>query len=127
MPAIPDNRTIALDVLAALSSGNADGVRELMAPDAVWWVPGVDTFDRETLLANLAATMDNVGSAALEIVGTTAEGERVAIEARGNFVFRDGTVYANTYHFLFVIRDGKVVKGHEYLDTAYLARTFAAA
>src|SRR3546814_13365957 len=59
-----------------------------------------------------------------KIIGTTAEGDRVAIESRGNFEFEDGRVYRNSYHHLFIVRDNQVVKVHEYLDTALTARVF---
>lgn len=51
------------------------------------------------------------------IVGTTCEGERVAIESVSSRQLEDGTTYGNIYHHLFVVRNGKVVAYHQYLNT----------
>src|SRR3546814_13666227 len=59
----------------------------------------------------------------LEIISMTAEGDRVAYEAKGEMVFPD-RVYSNSYHNLLVIRDGLIVEGREYMDTMAVARAF---
>ena len=47
----------------------------------------------------------------------TAEGERVAVEAHSEGLHVSGQTYSNEYHFLFRLRDGKVVELKEYMDT----------
>lgn len=47
----------------------------------------------------------------------TAEGERVAVEARSHGQHVSGRPYSNRYHFLFVLRDGRVTLLREYMDT----------
>ena len=37
-----------------------------------------------------------------------AEGDRVAVEAESHGELKNGKTYNNTYHFLFVFRDGKI-------------------
>ena len=59
-----------------------------------------------------------------EILGITAEGDRVAVEVESRFHTVNGALYNNRYHFLFVIRDGKIVRFNEYLDTALLLEHF---
>ena len=54
---------------------------------------------------------------AFSIVAMTAEGERVAIEAEGRGTHASGKVYHQRYHFLLVIRDGKIAQMKEYFDT----------
>lgn len=39
------------------------------------------------------------------------------MESRGRF--KDGRPYNNTYHWLFVVRDGQIRTIREYTDTAY--------
>ncbi len=51
------------------------------------------------------------------IHGMTAEGDRVAVEAESNGAHVSGQNYNNFYHFLFIVRDGKVCSLTEYLDT----------
>ena len=57
-----------------------------------------------------------------QILGTTAEGERVAVESRGNFEFDDGRAYRNSYHHLFIVSDGQVRAVREYLDLAVVQK-----
>src|SRR5882757_4916120 len=47
----------------------------------------------------------------------TAEGDRVAVEAESEGLHVSGQRYSNQYHFLFRLRDGKVVELKEYMDT----------
>ena len=56
----------------------------------------------------------------VEFTGVTAEGERVAVEAVSSARLADGRPYANRYHFLVQVRDGKVRQMREYLDTQYV-------
>ena len=49
----------------------------------------------------------------------TAEGERVAIEAESYGRHINGKTYNNLYHFLMVIRDGKISELKEYMDTMH--------
>jgi hypothetical protein len=44
----------------------------------------------------------------------TAEDDRVAVEAESYGEMKNGKVYANAYHFLFRIRDGKIAEVREY-------------
>jgi ketosteroid isomerase-like protein len=50
----------------------------------------------------------------------TAEGERVAVEAESKAKLANGTLYHNRYHFLFVVRDGRIQAVKEYLDTLHV-------
>ena len=50
----------------------------------------------------------------------TADGERVAMEAESYAVMTtNGKVYNNFYHFLHVVKNGKIVKVKEFLDTIH--------
>ena len=51
--------------------------------------------------------------------GMTAEGDRVAVEAECLGAHVSGKTYAQRYHFLFVIRDGKIHEMREYFDTMH--------
>jgi uncharacterized protein len=124
MSEIEQNRVISQDLLEALASNNKARIDELFHEDAQWWVLGVGTMSRRALLEASAEAMSTAVVAQMNILATTAEGERVAVEAEGNFEFADGKVYRNRYHFLLIVRDGKVVEGREYLDTALVARVF---
>ena len=51
--------------------------------------------------------------------GLTAEGDRVAVEAESFAKMKNGKTYQNKYHFLFIVRDGKIQSVKEYLDTIH--------
>ena len=55
----------------------------------------------------------------IKIHGVIAEGDKVALEAESFADARNGKKYNNVYHFLFELRDGKIVTVREYMDTAH--------
>jgi len=118
---IEANRQIAIDLMTSMSRGDIETANALLAEDATWWVLGSGFMSRHDLL-EASKFMSAAPRAHLEILATTAEKDRVAMEAKGDFLFADGKEYKNAYHFLFIIRDGKVVEGKEYLDTALVER-----
>ncbi len=54
----------------------------------------------------------------------TAEGERVAVETESYSEMNNGKVYNNLYHFVFVVRDGKIHEVKEFLDTEHTRAVF---
>lgn len=117
------NQQVAAAFLQAIEDGDATALEALLAPSFHWWVAGWGARSRAELLAALARTMAAFPSRRLSATGVTAEGERVAVEAEGRFE-RPGLVYANTYHYLFIIRDGCIASGREYFDTAVARAAF---
>src|SRR3546814_5216628 len=67
----------------ALNECDVAIIREIIHPDAEWWVLGFGSFDRETLIAQLSDMLGAAKVKETKIIGTTAEGDRVAIESRG--------------------------------------------
>jgi uncharacterized protein len=59
------------------------------------------------------------------ITGTTAEGERVALEAESYGSTRAGKLYNNLYHMLVELKDGKIQNVREYLDSGYAREVLA--
>jgi uncharacterized protein len=51
---------------------------------------------------------------------TTAEGDRVCVEAESYGEMKNGKIYDNAYHFVFKFRDGKISEVREY-SCSYLA------
>lgn len=57
----------------------------------------------------------------MDILGLTAEADRVAMEAESHIRNpENGRLYNNFYHHLFRFRDGKIVLFKEYQDTLHL-------
>jgi ketosteroid isomerase-like protein len=116
-------KQVAAAFLQAIEDGDAAALEALLAPSFHWWVAGRGARSRSELLAALSRTMAAFPSRHLEIKGVTVEGERVAVEAEGRFE-RPGLLYCNTYHYLFIVRDGRITSGREYFDTAAAGAAF---
>jgi ketosteroid isomerase-like protein len=52
------------------------------------------------------------------VTGSTVQGERVALEAESEADLVNGRTYRNQYHFLFVIKNGRIHAIREYADSA---------
>jgi ketosteroid isomerase-like protein len=95
-----------------------------MADDATWWVAGTiplsGTYTKEQFEGLLGGVVDTCKQPiSLTPKAFTAEGDRVAVETESYTETNTGKVYNNEYHFLFVLRDGKIVQVKEYLDTMH--------
>jgi ketosteroid isomerase-like protein len=75
-------------------------------------------------VSSLCGTIRRSSARKMEILFVTAEEDRVAVAAEGEFLFEEGA-YRNTYHYLFTIGCGRITAGREYLDTSVAARFFA--
>lgn len=111
--------------LDAIVAGDLDALDSLLAPNATWWVQGWGMLDRDALLRGLSGTIGRSGERAMTILRTTAQGDRVAIEAEGRFSFAEGP-YCNSYVYIFTIdSQSRIAEGKEYLDTTVAARFYA--
>lgn len=128
-----DNRQLVTEFMTTFGGGDVDKILSYLADDATWWVGGsIDgvsgTKDKAAfgeMLASLSATT-RTGAISLEPVAWTVQGERVAVETESYSELTNGRVYRNLYHFLFVVRDGKIHAVREYLDTEHTRATFVA-
>jgi ketosteroid isomerase-like protein len=118
------NKKIATRMIECLSEGVLD--TSPVSSDAQWWVPGRGMMDRATF-ENILRKFNEIraGKGEMKIVGMTAEDNRVAVEAEANIPLKNGTIYQNTYHFLFIITDGKIVLSKEYNDSLYASSALA--
>lgn len=101
----------------------------VFADDGTWWVSGNNcasgTFSKAEFLEYMdwyRATFPN-GYRITE-QGITAEGDRVAFEIETYAEHKSGKFYHNFYHFLIVLRDGKIQLVKSYMDTEHVAEIF---
>ena len=118
------NRRITRELFAALSDADVAKLAELYAEDFELWTAGTLPLSGSRGRAEALSGMDFVASMfpegiRFEIVAMTAEGERVAVEAESHGIHASGLPYHNQYHFLVVIRDGKIRRFKEYMDTMH--------
>ncbi|MES2939489.1 MAG: nuclear transport factor 2 family protein [Pseudomonadota bacterium] len=126
--AIEDNRQVALAFYARFDAGDVPGVLALMADDATFWIagkPGTAPTAGPHTKAQIAEVFVRM-TAALEgplrmtVLGTVAEGDKVALEVRSHGQLRNGRVYEQEYHALMTVRGGRIAAVREYMDTEHV-------
>jgi uncharacterized protein len=123
-----ENVQIVKDFFAAMGARDKTGLLSLVAEDIEWIIPGEDwplagTHRGHAGLADLLQKASGMETSFPEPPEYVAQGDRVLVigSATGkvkatNKPFNDDWVFAIT------IRDGKVTKIREYIDTQALAR-----
>jgi ketosteroid isomerase-like protein len=124
MSSSEENKAIARRFFEAINNGDSAAVVNTYADDGC-----LETMGR-TLISGVY-TKQQIQEAAGQIFlafpqglrftihSMTAEGDRVAIEAESHGQHASGKMYNNHYHFLMRLRDGKIVRFKEYLDTEH--------
>lgn len=125
MTTIERNKQVAAQLFERLSASDIPGVLALMTEDATWRIPGkpelspaAGIYDQERLgrlFRRMIAQLE--GGLKMTVLGSVAEGDRVAVEVESTGDLRNGRRYRQQYHFLIALRDGKIASVHEYLDT----------
>lgn len=114
-----DNLSRAKSFLGRLAARDLDGALALAHDDATFRSPGGIEMDKAGLRVTFEALAPSlINPIESEIVSTTTEGNRVALEATFRTLLANGHEYANIYVFFFEFRDGKVIAMREYCDTA---------
>lgn len=98
------------------------GFLSLYHPEGTCWtsgntmISGTFTLEQITPLADGLFELFPEGLK-MTIHATTVQGNRVAMEAESNGRHKNGKYYNQHYHFLFVLKDGKILRYKEYFDT----------
>jgi len=124
-----DNRKTAIAFFEnVLSPDRSAQAFTLMADDATWTIIGkpelTSAAGTKNKTENIEA-MKGIGMAfpkglRMTIKATTAEGDRVALEAESYGETSSGKIYNNLYHILVEFRDGKILAIREYCDTLHI-------
>lgn len=126
-----DPKDVVAGFLETFSRGDVTGVLDAMTEDATWWVSGsiegrAGTYDKAMfgpLMAG-AAELYVEGALSIEPFSMVAEGNLVAVEAKGFATLHNGRVYRPGFHFLFEVSNGKVRRVREYMDEIHAWETF---
>jgi uncharacterized protein len=129
------NKKLVRDFLDHYAHGRYAAALAMLAPDSRWWLPGhpqefpaAGWVDKPTVERRLASNLKLLPNGLEIIVGEmTAEGDRVAVEAESKATLVNGTLYHNRYHFLFVLREGRIQAVKEYLDTLHVMKALGTA
>ncbi len=125
------NKQIVAEFMEVFSTGDQDRYLAMMGDSATWWVGGSiegisGTYNKEefrTMSGGLAEICKG-GAIGLKPVAWAAEGDRVAVETESYAELNNGRVYNNLYHFVFIVRDGKIHQIKEFLDTEHTRAVF---
>ncbi len=126
------NKQIVIDFYDAVTRCDLEKMNALLADDVKYqlpfdpaYSPSAGTMDKKTFLAVIPSFFRMMKNGLkITFKGMTAEGDRVAAEAESYGETDKGT-YQNRYHFLIELRDGKITRCCEYLDSAYANAFFA--
>lgn len=126
---VRENRSIVEQYFERMASGDPR-LAELLDEDVCWVAPQSSPVGHrhEGKAAVLALIGKGVGlydtSRPMEtrIEAIAAEGDRVFAEMTLRATTAHGESYHNHYVFVFRLREGRIVKIHEYLDSLYAQR-----
>jgi len=126
-----ENKKLIQDMFAELSKGNAPAFLNAMADNVRFTIIGTTkysgTFNGKQELTNkvlqpLTAQLE--GGLTITPENFIADGDFVAMQARGKSTTKSGKSYNNTYCQVFRIAGGKVQEVTEYLDTELVTSAF---
>ena len=123
------NEQIVRDFFAILSTGELENIRASLHPDASWTpmvqgVPGAGVHaPRDVIVDEFLAPVRGIfedGDPKSHIDNIFAKGNVVCVETHGEGKLRNGNDYNNLYCWVIEIKDGKVWKIREYMDSHYV-------
>lgn len=122
------NKALAAELFARFTRGDVPGVLDLLSDDATWTIPGKKDLlpaAGEHSKPRVAQVFYNMmgrlqGGLEMRVLGAIAEGDQVAMEVESSGDLQNGRQYRQQYHFLLTIRDGRIHRVKEYLDTQHV-------
>jgi ketosteroid isomerase-like protein len=124
---IEENKEVVRRYCDALSALDIEGTMAFLSDDYTCWVqgskPAIPVSGNHTRadVAAMYAAFPKMFPKGFKVTikAITAEGDRVAVEAESYGETAAGKIYNQIYHYLFIVRNGKIVTQHEYLDTLH--------
>ena len=116
------NKQTIIDFFDQMSNGNVKGFVDLYHEGGAVWTSGNTLISGTQKKAEIQKFAGGIYDAFPEglkfkIISMTAEDDRVAVEAESEGMHVSGVKYQNFYHFLFILKDSKVLLLKEYMDT----------
>jgi uncharacterized protein len=134
-----DSKQTVMALYGAYASGDAEKIEGLLHEEAVWTAPagnatqvalglgrpadagpprGANDLDRDAIVTFMAYNFARFfGDVENDFRTVVAEGEVVVVEHRLSATLPNGRSYVNDYCFVYEVRDGKVWRIREYMDT----------
>ena len=125
------HKALAAEFIEAMRTSDTDRLSTLTTDDFSWWIIGKPEYlatagehDSEYFLGFFQGGSLFPDRPEFTVTSMIAEGNKVAAEAEFKAKTSTGVMYENSYHFLFVLEDGKVKRMKEYMDTFHAKATF---
>ena len=125
------SRDIVENAWKAFATHDADRIAAVFTEDAEWLAPPGNAtavalggpshlVGRPAIVRFLAEDFPRffAGDVTVTFHGFHADGDRVVVEETMTATLANGNHYANDYCFVFELRDGRIHRVREYLDTA---------
>jgi ketosteroid isomerase-like protein len=126
------NEQLVLDFFEALSSGDLERLRPFFTDQSVWKpmvkdIPGAGEYQGNAIIDDFLAPVRGMfrpGDPKVHVQALISDGDTVAVESISTGQTQDGKIYENSYAWVFRVKDGRVLRLHEYMDSHYVARLF---
>jgi ketosteroid isomerase-like protein len=131
---IESNKRVSKQLVEGLGVRDGTAAFDQLHEDAVWTVmadpaafPVSGSMSKARFADHIRGFLKELPEGIqITVTGLTAEGNRVAVEAKSVAVLPNGSMLNQVYHFLFEFRDGQVIAAREYIDTAHAVARFSA-
>jgi ketosteroid isomerase-like protein len=121
-----ENKAVVKAYFDAVNKGHlTDDLLDHLTDDVTWWIqkasPSAGTYEGKAGVKKLFGIDIPIFTMALEvkIIRMLCEGDTVVAEAEIRSKNIAGKEYVNQYSFWMDVRDGKICRVREYLDTLY--------
>jgi len=126
---IEENKDTIRRMFKAQLANDMVTYRQILADDLKWEIMqvGIDQpRGKEEMIAMLQLVHKSLGGGKWDkqVVSMVGEGDRLAVEATATMELRNGSLYDQRYHYVYVFRNGQVVAVKEYCDTLNAANAF---
>jgi uncharacterized protein len=126
-----ENKQFISNMFAELSKGNGDAFLNALADDVSFTIIGSTKYSgtfkgKQELINKLLAPLNAQIEGGMTITpdNLIADGDFVAMQARGKALSKNGRRYDNTYCHVFRFANGKVQQVTEYLETELITSAF---
>ena len=124
---IEANKQLVTDLIKAMSEGDSERIVAAYHPEGKVWTTGNTLISGvrgvEEIKAFAPAVLDSFpNKLSFSIKSIIAEDDKVAVECESDGNHVSGQHYHNYYHFLFEIREGKIYRMKEYMDTELVTK-----
>ncbi len=127
------NERLVVDFFTTLSTGDLERVRDFFHDEATWEpmvkdIPGVGVHrGKKGIVDDFLKPIRGMfapGDPKVTLTSIASKGALVIAESKGSGRTADGRPYDNLYCWALEIKDGKIFRLREYMDSLYISKLF---